>query len=281
MYSAETDTLNSLYDKIKENMKELKDIIESDDIEETYDMDDTFVPVMTKFYKKSQPSMKKFHMTVGNVLVSTKRLMKKFAFGSEEQPEPVEKLFQLLFQFLLDLETAKQRLVKLEAERAKKRRLRLKNRKKKEKANKAKGGLTVKTGRGGKSGDDNKDEDWSWDKYKGGTLSKALDQNLAFQEELTKAKGKLTKHIKNKSSFVAAGGDLSKLKYDERRQSTMRRVSSMYQQDQEEAKKLAEARTKARLAKLQKGMRLPALPDNYRAGRIANHSGISPTGGGM
>ena len=104
LFAAETDVLNQLYDKIKENMKELKDIIESDDIEETYDPDDRFVAVMTKFYKKSQPSMKKFHMTVGNVLVSTKRLMKKFAFGDEENPEPVERLFSILYQFLSDLE---------------------------------------------------------------------------------------------------------------------------------------------------------------------------------
>ena len=243
--SSETDTLNKLYDKMKDNRKLLKDIITSDDIDETYDIDDRFIRVMKEFYKKSESSMKKLHMTVGNVLVSTKRLMKKFVFGSDDQAEPVEKLFQLLYQFLLDLETSKSKLVKLEADRAKKHKLKMKQRKKNEQQGRQ-----------------------AWNKYKGGTLSKALDSNLAFSEELNRAKGKLSSHIKNKSSFVAAGGDLSKIvNVDEntRRSSTMRRVSTMYQQDQIEARKLAQAREKARLEKHSgQRMRLPALPEKYK-----------------
>jgi len=59
-------------------------------------------------------------MVVGGVLVTTKRLMKKFAFGTEDQPESIEKLFKLIYELLIALEESKEKLVKLEKEIEKK-----------------------------------------------------------------------------------------------------------------------------------------------------------------
>ena len=136
-------------------------------------------------------------------------------------------------------------MIKLEKERAKKRKNKLKKRKtEKMKATAVK---TRKTGRPlGIPENEEKDDGYDWSK--GGTLRKALDTTLAFEESLQQAKSKLSGHIKNKASFVAAEGDLSKLNFvDHRRTSTMRRVSSMYQHDQEQAKLMAEARKKQRI----------------------------------
>eukprot|EP01084_Bolivina_argentea_P263107 445204_1 len=80
-------------------MKEIKNLITSDEID-NYDMDDRFIMVLTKFHKTAQSNIKKYNMIVGNVMVSTKRVMKKFSYGTEESPQTIESFFQIWWNFL-------------------------------------------------------------------------------------------------------------------------------------------------------------------------------------
>jgi len=123
------EVLLKAYETIKSSMKEIQDVIESDEAD-NYDVTDSFVPFIGQFYKDSQAAIKKFDMTVGNVSVTSKKLMRKFAFGTDEHPESIEKLFKILYEFLLSLEQSKEKLIKLEKEREKI------NRKKQEKKDK-------------------------------------------------------------------------------------------------------------------------------------------------
>jgi len=117
--SMEMEVLKTAYSRIKDNMIQIKNLVTSDEIE-NYDIDDRFIVIMTKFNKKVSPLMKKFNMQVGNVVVSTKRLLKKFAFGTDDDPQSIEVLFKLLYGFCIDFEKARDKLIKLEKERQKK-----------------------------------------------------------------------------------------------------------------------------------------------------------------
>jgi len=64
-----------------------------------------------------------------------------------------------------------------------------------------------------------------------------LKKQLAFEEQLEEAKQRLVGHISDRCSFVRAGGDLNVLSENMRRDSTMRRISFIYRENQEEEKK--------------------------------------------
>merc|ERR1712113_274400 len=72
-------------------------------------MDDRFIMVLTKFHKNAVPKMKKFNMTVGNVMVATKRVMKGFSYGTEELPQTIASFFQVWWKFIQDFSAAKER----------------------------------------------------------------------------------------------------------------------------------------------------------------------------
>merc|ERR1712176_223036 len=97
---------------------EIKNLITSDEIE-NYDLDDKFIMELTKFHKKAAPKIKKFNITVGNVMVSTKRAMKKFSYGTTENPLSIESFFQIWWKFVQDFAGSKEKLIELENERQK------------------------------------------------------------------------------------------------------------------------------------------------------------------
>merc|ERR1712244_174044 len=80
------------------------------------------VETLKQAYQRIQDNMgeiKKFNMTVGNVMVSTKRVMKKFSFGTEENPQTIESFFNIWWKFLQDFAASKEKLLELEKERQK------------------------------------------------------------------------------------------------------------------------------------------------------------------
>merc|ERR1711902_311262 len=58
-------------------------------------------------------------MGVGNVNVSTKRVMRKYSFGTEESPQTIESFFGIWYKFFEDFRGAKEKLIQLEKERQK------------------------------------------------------------------------------------------------------------------------------------------------------------------
>jgi len=241
--SMEVETLKQAYQRIQDNMGEIKKLIQSDEIE-NYDMDDRFIMVLTKFHKKASPKMKKFNMTVGNVMVSTKRVMKKFSFGTEENPQTIESFFNIWWKFLQDFAASKEKLLELEKERQKRiaKRKKQKNKEMKKK---------MHDKYGNKSLPNNDDREMN----KGGSLYREFEKKKKFDEKKGALHGKLRGHVKQRSIFIAKGG---KLDGDQPQNETMRRLSSMYQDQQEQVKALEEARKKAAILKYNK-FRLPEI----------------------
>ena len=284
--SMEMEVLKTAYSRIKDNMTQIKNLVTSDEIE-NYDIDDKFIPIMTKFHKKAVPLMKKFNLTVSNAVTSTKRVIKKFAFGTEEDPQSIEVLFKLLYNFCLDFEKARDKLIKREKERQKRilanKKNSSKNKNGKIPTNKKKpkgtwGSKVIPTkpppGRrnGGNSNSNNNRNDDSKDDIKdddntgfsGKTLAKKLRQKMEFENKVSKHKRKLTLHIKDRSKFVKTGGtDATSQKND-----TMRRISSMYQNDMSQINAIEEARKKAAMLRFNK-FKLPELPGNRTSGKNA------------
>merc|ERR1712228_545651 len=116
--SMEMETLKTASQRISDNMKLIKDLVTSDEFE-FYDEDDKFINSMEKFYKSSQKKMKRFNVTVQNVNVSTKRVIKKFSYGSVDSPLSIESFFQIWWKFIQDFAASKEKLVELENERQK------------------------------------------------------------------------------------------------------------------------------------------------------------------
>eukprot|EP01084_Bolivina_argentea_P253693 426264_1 len=241
--SMEIETLKQAYERIQANMKEIKNLITSDEIE-NYDMDDRFIMVLTKFHKRATPKMKKFNMTVGNVMVSTKRVMKKFSYGSEQTPQTIESFFQIWWKFVQDFSTSKEKLILLEKERqkriAKRKKMRDKQMKKKM-HNKYKQNKTLPEDSG---------------MQKGSTLHKEFEKRRKFDEKKGALHGKLRGHVKQRSIFIANGGKIDDKSADVN--NTMRRLSSMYQDTQSQAKAMEDARKKAAILKYNK-FKLPNM----------------------
>merc|ERR1712154_200247 len=105
--SMEVETLNKAHARIKDNMTTIKNLVTSDEIE-NYDLDDQFLIVMGQFHKKADKGMKKFNMTVQNVTTSTKRVMKKYSFGTEDSPQTIEAFFSTWYKFFEDFRGAKE-----------------------------------------------------------------------------------------------------------------------------------------------------------------------------
>ena len=120
--SMETDTLGKLFNNMEEQIKSIKNLITDEDERDQYDPDDQFIDSMETFHNKISKGMRKFKMTVGNVEARSKRLMKQFAWGDNDSHMSVESLFVVLYDFLSALDESKNKLVKLEQERQKKRR---------------------------------------------------------------------------------------------------------------------------------------------------------------
>merc|ERR1712083_23241 len=112
----ETETLKNASQRITDNMKLIKDLVTSDEFE-FYDEDDKFIGVMEKFYKSSQKKMKRFNVTVQNVNMGTKRVMRKYCYGTEDSPQTIESFFQTWHKFFEDFRNAKEKLIQLEKER--------------------------------------------------------------------------------------------------------------------------------------------------------------------
>ena len=217
----------------------------SDEIE-NYDLDDQFIMVMEAFHKKANPKMKKFNMTVGNVMTSTKRVMRKYSFGTEDSPQTIEAFFGIWYKFFEDFRGAKEKLIQLEKERQK----RIAKRKKMKEKEKRKM-LHQQYSKRNLGGDD---EDRL---TKGSSLYREFEKRQKFEKNKEKLHGKLTGHVKKKSIFVQNGGKLDGQTQNE----TMRRLSSMYQNDMDQVKALEDARKKAAIMKYNK-FRLPEPKSN-------------------
>ncbi|ETO22072.1 hypothetical protein RFI_15130, partial [Reticulomyxa filosa] len=222
-------------------MKEIKEVTESEE-KEMYDTDDCFLSVIGKFYESAKTSMKNLTMNVGNLDTRRKRTMKQFAFGDDDKPEKIENLFKILWEFMesIDVCRAKEKLVKLEKETPNK-----EDEKEKQKANAGKKSKEPKQ-KGHKS-----------------ALEAAVEAKLAFEESLKDAKGKLTTHVRERSIFVRTGGQLDDHKSSD---ATLRRISSMYQDNLEEARKIEEAKRKAAVAQYNK-LVLKPVPAGYQLGK--------------
>ena len=124
----ELDVMKKMYDRIHEYREIIKNIIDyKKDYRGNYNMDDQFVATLTKFYKGSVSRMKKMRIMIGNVMVSTKRVMRKFAFRGDPNKSVhtfellhtarIEDLITIWYDFINDFEDAKRRLIKLEIEK--------------------------------------------------------------------------------------------------------------------------------------------------------------------
>ncbi|ETO21061.1 hypothetical protein RFI_16143, partial [Reticulomyxa filosa] len=145
---------------------------------------------------------------------------------------------------------AKEKLVNLEKERQKK-----KQKKEKQKT------------QGVPSGKKTKDKETEGQAYKT-AFEVAVEAKLAFEEALKEAKGKLTTHVHERSTFVKTGGHLDSEKDTD---ATLRRISSMYQNNLEEARKIDEAKRKAALVQYNK-LVLKPLPLDFHLGKHTPHS---------
>merc|ERR1719242_636991 len=237
--SMETETLKQAFGRIKENMTTIKNLVTSDEFE-NYDMDDQFLIVMEKFHKKADKGMKKFNMTVQNVMTSTKRVMKKYSFGTEDNPETIETFFKTWFKFFEDFRGAKEKLIALEKERQK----RIAARKKKVKQDKRRKLHQQYSTRNIAA----KQDDEKTELAKGTNLYREFEKRQKFEAAKGKLHGKLSGHVKKKSIFVQNGGKLDGQTNNE----TMRRLSSMYQNDLGQISALEAARRKAAMLKYNK-----------------------------
>ena len=258
--SMEVETLKQAYQRIQDNMQEIKNLITSDEIE-NYDMDDRFIMVLTKFHKAASPKMKKFNMTVGNVMVSTKRVMKKFSYGSEEDVKTIESFFQIWWKFVQDFSGSKEKLIQLEKERQKRiaKRRKAKEKEKRKQAQKQYGKQLPSGPKGGM------DEP---ELNKSGSLYREFEKRKKFDQKKGALHGKLRGHVKQRSIFISNGG---KLDNNQPQNETMRRLSSMYQNDQQQVKAMEEARKKAAILKYNK-FRLPSQPNR----KISNFDTQAP-----
>ena len=246
--SMEVETLKKAYQRIQDNMKEIKNLITSDEIE-NYDMDDRFIMVLTKFHKAATPKMKKFNMTVGNVNVSTKRVMKKYSYGSEDDPKTIESFFQIWWKFFQDLSASKEKLIALEKERQK----RIAKRKRQKEKDKKKAAHAKYGNKGGPLPGGPKDEDGP-ELHKGSSLYREFQKRKKFDDKKGALHGKLRGHVKQRSIFISNGGKLE----GQPQNDTMRRLSSMYQTQQDQVKAMEDARKKAAILKYNK-FRLPEI----------------------
>eukprot|EP01084_Bolivina_argentea_P319845 554821_1 len=242
--SMEVETLKQAYKRIRDNMADIKNLITSDEIE-NYDIDDRFIMELTKFHKGATPKMKKFNMTVGNVMVSTKRVMKKFTYGSEEAPQTIESFFKIWWKFVQDFAGAKEKLIQLEKERQKRiaKRKKAKNKEMQKKMFKKYGQKDKQLPNDGQ------------ELQKGGTLHREFQKRQQFEQKKGALHGKLRGHVKQRSFFIANGGKVDK---HQPQTDTMRRLSSMYQDQQSQVKALEEARKKAAILKYNK-FQLPSI----------------------
>eukprot|EP01084_Bolivina_argentea_P263109 445206_1 len=138
--------------------------------------------------------MKKFNMTVGNVMVATKRVMKKFSYGTEESPQTIESFFQIWWNFLQAFDAASKTNTQM-----------------------------------------------------------FFMKRREFEKKKGALHGKLRGHVKQRSIFIANGG-----KIDDKTMNTMRRLSSMYFNQQSQVKAMEDARKKAAILKYNK-FRLPDM----------------------
>ena len=244
----EVETLKQAYQRIQDNMGEIKNLITSDEIE-NYDLDDRFIIVLTNFHKAASPKMKKFNMTVGNVMVSTKRVMKKYSYGSDEDPKTIESFFQIFWKFFQDLSASKEKLIQLEKERQK----RILKRKKAREKEKKKAAQAKYGNKGGPlpAGPATENEP---ELHKGSSLYREFEKRKKFDQKKGALHGKLRGHVKQRSIFIANGGALE----GQPQNDTMRRLSSMYQTQQDHVKALEEARKKAAILKYNK-FKLPDI----------------------
>eukprot|EP00484_Ammonia_sp_Unknown_P022348 CAMPEP_0197044232 /NCGR_PEP_ID=MMETSP1384-20130603/20332_1 /TAXON_ID=29189 /ORGANISM="Ammonia sp." /LENGTH=1020 /DNA_ID=CAMNT_0042475657 /DNA_START=88 /DNA_END=3150 /DNA_ORIENTATION=- len=249
--SMEVETLKQAYERIQENMKEVKNLITSDEIE-NYDIDDKFIMVLTDFHKTAAPKMKKFNMTVGNVMVSTKRVMKKFSYGSEEEPKSIESFFQIWWKFVQDFGAAKEKLIDLEKERQKRieKRKKAKDKARKKELHQKYGNRSLPPNKAAPGGGDDDDSSVS----QSSSLYKEAQKRNQFEKQKADLHGKLGGHVKQRSIFIASGGKLE----GQPQNDTMRRLSSMYQTQQEQVKALEDARKKAAILQYNK-FRLPGV----------------------
>jgi len=246
--SMETETLSQAFGRIKDNMTTIKNLVTSDEIE-NYDLDDQFLIVMGRFHKEADKGMKKFNMTVQNVMTSTKRVMKKYSFGTEESPQTIETFFATWRDFFEDFRGAKEKLITLEKERQKRIAAR---KRKKEKEKRRQLHQQYSTRHLGAKEDDEKTE-----LAKGTNLYREFEKRQKFEAAKGKLHGKLSGHVKKKSIFVQNGGKLD----GQTQNDTMRRLSSMYQNDMDQVKALEAARKKARTLEYNK-FRLPEPKHN-------------------
>merc|ERR1719242_1265517 len=241
--SMETSTLETASERIRDNMKLIKNLVESDEFE-FYDKDDKFIGVMEKFYKSSQKKMKRFNVTVQNVNVSTKRVMRKYCYGTEDSPQTIEVFFQTWHKFFEDFRNAKEKLIQLEKERQK----RIAKRKKAKEKEKKKL-LHQKYGKqSARVLPESKEEEEDTVLRKGSSLFQEFEKRQKFEAAKGKLHGKLSGHVKKKSIFVQNGGKLDGQTNNE----TMRRLSSMYQNDLGQISALEAARRKAAVLKYNK-----------------------------
>lgn len=196
-------------------------------------------------------------MTVGNVMVSTKRVMKKFSYGSVESPLSIESFFQIWWKFVQDFAASKEKLIELENERQKRiaKRKKQKNKEMKKKMYKQYGNKAPPS-------------DESPTLHKGGSLYREFEKKKKFEAAKGALHGKLKGHVKQRSIFIANGGKVD----DKNTNATMRRLSSMYQDEQSQvANALKKAREKAMLQ--YNKFKLPPVDKSQRS-KWADYSNV-------
>ena len=130
----ELDTAVKAMDRVDKLFSQIKSLIDSDSDQSTdvYESSDRFIAVMSAFYRSNSLVIRGMRGQVKRCLTLSDQVKKHFCFGvatcdDEEEgasKEPIESLFALLHRFVSGLEDAKQHLLRLAKEEAKRERKR-------------------------------------------------------------------------------------------------------------------------------------------------------------
>ena len=208
--------LKKAYQRVKDNMDDIGQLINSEEIENYKDVNDRFIEILSQFYNDAMPRMKEFNLKAGEVMIDIKRVMSHFRYGTDDNPKSIESFFAIWWKFIQDFGASKDKLIKLEKERQR----RIEKRKKAKNMQKRKE-LHQRYGSKGKN------EMGLPLLHKQSTIGEELEKQGTFKQYKRNAHDKLKGMVKRKSQFLETGGNLDGLQQN----NTMKRLSNLFKQE--------------------------------------------------
>eukprot|EP01084_Bolivina_argentea_P320146 555449_1 len=112
--SIELKMLKQSHQQIQHNMLKIFNLLTANHTENYIsNINDRFIFFLNQFYQDTSLKMRNLNAMIKNVAGKERSVMEEFCYGTEKKPETVESFFKIWLQFLEDLNTSEQQLIKM------------------------------------------------------------------------------------------------------------------------------------------------------------------------